>query len=146
MAGQSNGYRVCTDIGPYCGIGSGNCFWCFDGGNVVVIKHPGNGEVFATRYDHLKRGSILVRPGDLVSMGQKIAEAGSAGHSTGPHLHFEVWSTGFYQLGDPWMGNCGPNYTNSLWKYSPPWNAPSPAPQTCGPCLPSRSGWRAILR
>lgn len=146
VPGQSNGYRVCTPVGPYCDSGSYGCFWCFDGGNVVVIRHTGAGDVFATRYDHLKRGSIQVVPGDPVSVGQKIAEAGSAGHSTGPHLHFEVWSTGFYQLADPWMGQCGPNYTKSLWKNDPPWEVPGPTPEICGPCLPNRGGWRAILR
>lgn len=123
--GQSIGYRVCTNTGPYCGTGFGSCYWCFDGGNVVVIKHTGVNGVFATRYDHLKRGSILVSPGDFVTEGQKIAEVGSAGHSTGPHLHFEVWSTGFYELGDPWAGPCGPNYSHPLWKKDPPWSGGS---------------------
>ena len=71
------------------------------GGNVIVIRHTGVDGVFATRYDHLRRNSVLVRPGDTVRRGQKIAEAGSAGNSTGPHLHFEVWGTGFYELTDP---------------------------------------------
>lgn len=121
---QSNGYRVCTDIGPYKGVGTGNYFWCLDGGNVVVIKHPENSRVFATRYDHLKTNSIIVSAGDHVKKGQKIAEVGSSGHSTGPHLHFEVWGTGFYELADPWAGACGPNYENPLWEHNNfPWNA-----------------------
>jgi murein DD-endopeptidase MepM/ murein hydrolase activator NlpD len=119
--GKSNGYRVCTDIGPYCGIGDYGCFWCFDGGNVVVIKHNDLNGVFATRYDHLKAGSIKVAPGDVVTKGQIIAEVGSAGNSTGPHLHFEVWGTGFYQLADPWAGSCGPNFDHSLWENDPPY-------------------------
>jgi len=121
--GKSRGYRVCTPLGPYCGdgTGGGQCYWCFDGGNVVVIRHEKSEGVFATRYDHLKKGSILVRQGDRVSAGQKIAEVGSAGHSSGPHLHFEVWGTGFYQLVDPWAGRCGTNQGPALWKESPPW-------------------------
>jgi murein DD-endopeptidase MepM/ murein hydrolase activator NlpD len=113
---QSSGYRVCTDVGPYCGTGTGNCFWCFDGGNVIVIKHQGDSRVFATRYDHLKTHSILVAVGDKVKKGQKIAEVGSAGHSTGTHLHFEVWGTGFYELAEPWAGTCGPNFNTPLWE------------------------------
>jgi len=115
------GYRVCTEVGPYCGTGYGSCYWCFDGGNVVVIRHDNIPGVFATRYDHLKNGSIVVSPGERVTQGQKIAEVGSAGHSTGPHLHFEVWGTGFYELADPWAGPCGPNFDDSLWQYNSPW-------------------------
>jgi len=82
------GYRVCTQRGPYCGQGVGSCRWCFAGGNVVVMRHTGVDGVFATRYDHLKKNSIVVTEGELVEQGQKIAEAGSAGNSSGPNLHF----------------------------------------------------------
>jgi murein DD-endopeptidase MepM/ murein hydrolase activator NlpD len=116
------GTTVCTELGPYCNDGSnGQCFWCFAGGNVIVILHDGVPGVFATRYDHLKLDSLLVRPGDRVTRGQKIAEVGSAGNSTGPHLHFEVWSTGYYVLTEPWAGTCGPNQGPSLWANDPPW-------------------------
>jgi len=118
--GSRSGYTVCTSNGAYCGTGSCCCFWCFAGGNVVVLRHTGVPGVFATRYDHLKRGSILVQPGDSVQAGQKIAEAASAGHSTGPHLHFEVWGDGYYRPTDPWAGSCGPT-THSLWRQDPPW-------------------------
>ena len=91
---------------------------------MIVIRHTGVPGVFATRYDHLKRGSILITQGETITAGQKIAEAASAGNSTGPHLHFEVWGTGYYRLADPWAGPCGPNTGPSLWKYGPPWQAP----------------------
>ncbi len=119
--GETAGTTVCTPLGPYCGSGSGSCFWCFAGGNVIVIRHSGVRGVFATRYDHLKRNSLMVRPGDSVNRGQKIAEVGSAGNSSGPHLHFEVWGTGFYELAEPWAGSCGPNRGPSLWAMDPPW-------------------------
>jgi murein DD-endopeptidase MepM/ murein hydrolase activator NlpD len=120
-AGAMVGTTVCTELGPYCEGGGGSCFWCFAGGNVVVLLHEGIDGVFATRYDHLKRDSILVSPGDKVLRGQQIAEVGSAGNSTGPHLHFEVWEAGYYDLTDPWVGQCGPNTTETLWASEPPW-------------------------
>jgi murein DD-endopeptidase MepM/ murein hydrolase activator NlpD len=54
-------------------------------GNQIVIDH-GNG--FKTRYAHLSR--IDVKAGDTVKKNQVIGLMGSTGHSTGPHLHFEV--------------------------------------------------------
>lgn len=124
VPGETVGYRVCTELGNYCGDGDCCCFWCFDGGNVVVIRHKDISGIFAIRYDHLRKDSILISKGDSVTKGQKIAEVGSAGHSTGPHLHFEVWGTGFYELAEPWAGPCGPNRDNYLWENDPPWDEP----------------------
>ena len=80
-----NNPNVCTEAGPYCGTGDCCCVWCFAGGNVVVILHEEVDGVFATRYDHLKKNSIIVNAGDTVIKGQKIAEVGSAGASSRPH-------------------------------------------------------------
>ena len=60
-------------------------------GNAVLIDH-GNG--FLTHYGHLS--AITVTVGQHVAAGQQIGNEGSTGHSTGPHLHFEVHQ-GFYQ-------------------------------------------------
>ena len=61
-------------------------------GNLLEIDH-GNGLV--TRYAHASK--ILVKTGDLVKRGQVVAEVGSTGRSTGPHLHFEVLLDGVPQ-------------------------------------------------
>lgn len=56
-------------------------------GNHVVIRHEG-GEF--SHYVHLASGSVLVKPGESVKRGQKIAKLGHSGNSTEPHLHFTV--------------------------------------------------------
>lgn len=56
-------------------------------GNCIIIDH-GNG--LWTLYGHIRNGGLLVDVGDTVEKGDKIAEVGSTGNSTGPHLHFEV--------------------------------------------------------
>ncbi|NES83515.1 MAG: peptidoglycan DD-metalloendopeptidase family protein [Moorea sp. SIO2B7] len=58
-------------------------------GNLVKLKHP-DGSM--TLYAHNNR--ILVRRGQKVKQGQQIAEMGSTGYSTGPHLHFEIHPNG----------------------------------------------------
>jgi len=63
-----------------------------DYGTMVEIDH-GNG--LLTRYAHVSK--LLVKPGDLVRRGQPVAEVGTTGRSTGPHLHFEVLLQGVPQ-------------------------------------------------
>jgi len=61
-------------------------------GNVVEVDH---GNALMTRYAHASK--LHVKPGDIVKRGQKLAEVGSTGRSTGPHLHFEVHLKGVAQ-------------------------------------------------
>ncbi len=58
-------------------------------GRVIDIAH-GNG--YTTRYAH--NSKLLVSIGDTVEKGFRIAEIGSSGRSTGPHVHFEVLKNG----------------------------------------------------
>jgi murein DD-endopeptidase MepM/ murein hydrolase activator NlpD len=54
-------------------------------GNMIEIDH---GNDLITRYAHASE--VFVKKGDLIKRGKKIAEVGTTGRSTGPHLHFEV--------------------------------------------------------
>ena len=56
-------------------------------GNYIAIDHL-NGEV--SIYGHLKKGSLKVKPGDMVRQGQVVAEMGASGSAHIPHLHYEL--------------------------------------------------------
>jgi murein DD-endopeptidase MepM/ murein hydrolase activator NlpD len=61
-------------------------------GNMLEIDH---GNDLITRYAHASR--VYVKKGDLIKRGQHIADVGTTGRSTGPHLHFEVLVQGVPQ-------------------------------------------------
>ena len=74
-------------------------------GGVVVVQefHPQYGHLIEvdhgndliTRYAHASK--VFVKKGDLIRRGQRIADVGNSGRSTGPHLHFEVLVQGVPQ-------------------------------------------------
>ncbi|KAF0812202.1 Murein hydrolase activator NlpD [Andreprevotia sp. IGB-42] len=61
-------------------------------GNMVELDH-GNG--LTSRYAHASK--LLVQEGETIKVGQAVAELGSTGRSTGPHLHFEIRYKGVAQ-------------------------------------------------
>ena len=63
--------------------------WGSGYGYVVYINHSDGRQ---TRYGHLSK--VLVKPGQTVQQGTKIALSGNTGRSTGPHLHFEILVNG----------------------------------------------------
>lgn len=74
---------------PVLAVGDGEVVVSKNGdgaGNYIAIRH---GRQYMTRYMHLKK--MLVKPGQQVKRGDRIALSGNTGRSTGPHLHYEIW-------------------------------------------------------
>lgn len=66
----------------------GNSVKFVDKANYVQIRHD-NGEI--SDLIHLAKGSLLIKKGDMVKAGQKIAKTGLSGYMTAPHLHWFVF-------------------------------------------------------
>ena len=65
--------------------------WTTQTGYVIIIEHSNN---LISVYKH--NSQLLKEQGSLVKTGEVIATAGNTGElSTGPHLHFELWSDGY---------------------------------------------------
>ncbi len=75
-----------------CGCGGGY-------GRYAIINHGkgSDGVVYKSLYGHMS--SVVVSVGQSVKKGQIIGYMGCTGHSTGPHLHLEIWTNGY--RGDP---------------------------------------------
>lgn len=65
--------------------------WTTETGYVIILKHTNN---YLSVYKH--NGNLLKQQGDRIKSGEVIASVGSTGElTTGPHLHFELWSDGY---------------------------------------------------
>ncbi|QNJ97488.1 M23 family metallopeptidase [Constantimarinum furrinae] len=65
--------------------------WTADTGNVIIIEHSNN---LISVYKH--NASLTKTQGQFVKAGEVIATVGNTGElTTGPHLHFELWSDGY---------------------------------------------------
>ncbi|WP_158839496.1 M23 family metallopeptidase [Polaribacter sp. L3A8] len=65
--------------------------WTTETGYVIILKHAKD---YISVYKH--NGNLLKEQGDFVKSGEVIATIGSTGElTTGPHLHFELWSGGY---------------------------------------------------
>ncbi|MEY4922535.1 MAG: hypothetical protein RLY17_1252 [Pseudomonadota bacterium] len=86
------GVDFCMPVGtPVLAVGDGEVVIAKRSGaagNYIAIRH---GRQYTTRYMHLKK--ILVKPGQKVKRGDRIALSGNTGRSTGPHLHYEFWTS-----------------------------------------------------
>ena len=87
---------------------------CF-GLNVTIDHHNG----YTTRYAHMSRVDVV--SGENVARGQGIGVSGTTGCSTGPHLHFGLYTTNPWNAIDPWgwLGTPGadqyPYDTGDMW-------------------------------
>ncbi len=76
-------FKVVNDIEDNVPF-SGN--YPYNTGNTVVIKNHN----YYLLLGHLKKGSIVVRPGEIVNLNDKIGECGNSGMSERPHLHMQL--------------------------------------------------------
>lgn len=72
------------------GSWTGDTNSCYKMNNEIHIKYVINGREYLVVFAHLYPNSSLVKVGDKVKTGQKIAEVGTTGCSTGNHLHIEL--------------------------------------------------------
>ncbi|GGM41313.1 hypothetical protein GCM10010102_41050 [Promicromonospora citrea] len=84
-------------------------------GNLLVIDHTLTGsdgpQRMASAYAHLSDGSTTVAEGDVVTAGSQVAQVGSTGQSTGPHLHLQIHPGGFDAAPvdpEPWLATHSP--------------------------------------
>ena len=99
-----------------CAFCPGACFW-----NAVYVRHADGSVAW---YGHLKSGSLTSKQvGNSVVTGEFLGVMGSSGNSTGPHLHFEVWTDdNLTKLVDPFGGPCNAlNGNTSWWKNQRPY-------------------------
>ena len=113
-----------TIVGKTDGKFDKNCSFNSLTANSVVIQHA-DGSV--ALYLHMKNGSLTSKGlGNTVSAGEYLGVVASSGNSTGPHLHFEVWSgTTVTTRQDPFSGNCNTLNSNSWWISQPAYRIPS---------------------
>jgi murein DD-endopeptidase MepM/ murein hydrolase activator NlpD len=86
-------------VAPRAGLVKFVSFQKGGAGNYIVLH--GQGEDLDFVFMHLRDGSLSVHQGDTVSTGEQLAEVGSTGESTGPHLHFEIWKGPWAMGGEP---------------------------------------------
>jgi murein DD-endopeptidase MepM/ murein hydrolase activator NlpD len=86
-------------VAPRAGLITWRAYQAEGAGYYLVLA--GQDEPYNYVFMHLKSGSILVRQGDQVSTGQPLAQVGSTGESSGPHLHFEIWDGPWFHGGHP---------------------------------------------
>ncbi|MCX6393462.1 MAG: M23 family metallopeptidase [Solirubrobacterales bacterium] len=83
-------------VAPKAGEVSWTSFQEGGAGYYLVLRGTDNRDYV---FMHLQKGSLKVRIGSIVKAGQRLASMGNTGHSSGSHLHFEIWLGGWYEKG-----------------------------------------------
>jgi hypothetical protein len=109
---DGNPDKVCNGVG-----GGGNS------NNYITIQHADGSTAL---YVHMKTGSLTSKTiGQTVNTGEYLGIVGSAGQSTGVHLHFEIRSDGtFANYIDPFYGTCNTTIGSSWWVSQKPYLEP----------------------
>jgi murein DD-endopeptidase MepM/ murein hydrolase activator NlpD len=68
-------------------------------GIYLVLRGAATSETRDYVFMHIKRGTVLVTPGQTVTAGQQLAQVGATGDASGSHLHFEIWIGGWFVRG-----------------------------------------------
>ncbi len=114
-----------TIIGKFDGNDDDHCA-CSGNWNAVYVQHSDGSIAW---YGHLKKNSVTTKNiGETVSVGEYLGVVASSGCSTGPHLHFEVYSQLPYQrsnLIDPYSGTCNGQNGQSWWNAQKPYREPT---------------------
>jgi murein DD-endopeptidase MepM/ murein hydrolase activator NlpD len=83
-------------VSPRGGFVAWRAFQAGGAGHYVVVHGDDTRDYV---FMHMLDRSVLVQKGQALTAGQRIGAVGSTGHSTGPHLHFEIWPDGRYADG-----------------------------------------------
>jgi hypothetical protein len=86
-------------VAPRAGIVETVAYQRRGAGHYIVVDGRDEDRDYA--FMHLRSGSIQVAEGDSVRTGQRLAEVGMTGATSGPHLHFEIWVGGWWSGGEP---------------------------------------------
>lgn len=89
--------------------------------NYIMIGHADGSRAL---YFHMKKNSVTNKAiGETVAVGEYLGVVGSSGNSSGPHLHFEVWSGSTVSTRiDPFSGACNTLNSISWWKDQKPYS------------------------
>lgn len=115
-----------------CPIGAPASCWYW---NAVYLQHA---DGTLSMYGHMKTNSLTTKEiGESVVAGEYIGVVGSSGNSSGPHLHFEVWTDTFFVKNiDPWKGSCNLTTEESYWQTQEAYYVPGIMDVTSGSNIP----------